>query len=234
MPYRRLALVLLALAAAPAPARGQAVAPVRAGPVLDGKTLAPVRGARVRVGSASCRTDSTGHCRLHGAVAADGPVQVTVEAPGYDAFEEEVDGPTALVDRMLVLLPEASGGEVIEVRGRPSDERPPAPGRQAVTRGELTRIPGSRGDALTGVKSLPGVGSIDAAGQGAGLLVIRGAAPEDSKISIDGIEIPIAYHFFGVQSILPSEFIDAIDFQPGGFGVEEGRSTGGVLDITAD
>ncbi|HEY8144476.1 MAG TPA: TonB-dependent receptor [Kofleriaceae bacterium] len=230
MPYRRLALVIAALAAAPPNAGAQEGGAVRAGPVLDGKTLEPVRGALVRVGGATCRTDSTGHCRLRG--VAGGTVQVTVEAAGYDAFEEEVESAAGLVDRLLVLLPETSGGEVIEVQGRPSDERPPAPGRQEMTRGELTRIPGSRGDALTSVKSLPGVGSVDAAGPGAGLLVIRGAAPEDSKISIDGIEIPIAYHFFGVQSILPSEFIDAIEFQPGGFGVEEGRSTGGVLDIT--
>src|SRR6185503_5424618 len=205
--------------------------PVRAGPVLDGKTLAPVRGALVKVGGASCRTDATGHCRLRGTVAG-GVLEVTVEARGYDAFEEQVESAAALDGRMLVLLPEASGGEIIEVRGRPSDERPPAPGRQEVTRDELTHIPGARGDALTAIKNLPGVGSVDAGGNGTGLLVIRGAAPEDSKISIDGIEIPIAYHFFGVQSILPSEFIDAIDFQPGGFGVEEGRSTGGVLDIT--
>ncbi|HEU5056086.1 MAG TPA: TonB-dependent receptor [Kofleriaceae bacterium] len=222
--------MIAALAAAPRPAAGQA-APVRAGPVLDGQTLAPVKGALVKVGGASCRTDATGHCRLRGEIGG-GPLQISIEARGYDTFEEEVESAAALADRMLVLLPEASGGEVIEVRGRPSDERPPAPGRQEVTRSELTRIPGSRGDALTSVKSLPGVGSVDAAGPGAGLLVLRGAAPEDSKISIDGIEIPIAYHFFGVQSILPSEFIDAIEFQPGGFGVEEGRSTGGILDIT--
>ena len=230
MSCRRLALIIAALAVGSRPAAAQQ-APARVGPVLDGQSLAPVRGALVRIGGASCRTDAAGHCRLRGAIG-DGPLQVTIEAKGYDAFEEEVEDAAALSDRMLVLLPEASGGEVIEVRGRPSDERPPAPGRQEVTRGELTRIPGSRGDALTGIKSLPGVGSVDAAGPGAGLLVIRGAAPEDSKISIDGIEIPIAYHFFGVQSILPSEFIDAIEFQPGGFGVEEGRSTGGILDIT--
>jgi len=204
---------------------------VRAGPVLDGKTLAPVRGALVRAGDASCRTDATGHCRLRGSLPS-GAVQISVEARGYDTLEEEVKSAAALAGRMLVLLPEASGGEIIEVQGRASDERPPAPGRQEVTRDELTHIPGSRGDALTAVKNLPGVGSVDAGGNGTGLLVIRGAAPEDSKISIDGIEIPIAYHFFGVQSILPSEFIDAIEFQPGGFGVEEGRSTGGILDIT--
>ena len=44
----------------------------------------------------------------------------------------------------------------------------------------------------------------------------------------DGIEIPVLYHFFGIQSILPSEFIENIEFLPGGFGVEEGRATGGV------
>ena len=41
------------------------------------------------------------------------------------------------------------------------------------------------------------------------------------------------YHFFGLQSIVPSEFINAIDFLPGGFGADEGRATGGVIRVAS-
>jgi hypothetical protein len=205
------------------------------GPVLDAETLEPVAGAEVRISAAqrpagSCTTDAAGRCRL---ATPTGGVTIRVTATGYELFEEDVTAAGELRDRPLVLLrPGAISGEVIEVQARPSDARPVSPGSQELTREQLVHMPGARGDALQSVKSLAGVSNVDAVASGAGALVIRGAAPEDSKISIDGIEVPLAYHFFGLQSILPSEFIDALDFQPGGFGVDEGRSTGGVLDIT--
>ena len=43
--------------------------------------------------------------------------------------------------------------------------------------------------------------------------------------------MPLLYHFFGVQSVLPSEFIDSIEYLPGGFGAEEGNATGGVINV---
>jgi hypothetical protein len=131
---------------------------------------------------------------------------------------------------VVVLFRPGEAAELIEMTEQAPDE-PAAPGQQALAREELVRIPGARGDALTTIRNLPGVANVQAAGAGPGMLVIRGAAPEDSKISVDGTEVPLAYHFFGLQSIIPSEFIDSIEFQPGGFGVEEGRATGGLIDI---
>jgi outer membrane receptor protein involved in Fe transport len=64
-----------------------------------------------------------------------------------------------------------------------------------------------------------------------GNLVIRGSAPEDSMYLLDGIEIPLIYHFGGLQTVLPAEMIDDIEFLPGGFGVENGRATGGIVHI---
>src|SRR5690606_16725479 len=127
-------------------------------------------------------------------------------------------------------LPPGAAGETIEII-----ERPPivkrTPGQTDITREEITKLPGSRGDAVSSIKSLPGVANADAAGAGPGLLVIRGAAPEDSVYLLDGIQIPVVYHFFGLQSVLPSEFIDDIEYVPGGFGPEYGRATGGIIHI---
>src|ERR1044071_8764425 len=39
---------------------------------------------------------------------------------------------------------------------------------------------------------------------------------------------------FNNATILPVAMIGAIAYQPGGFGVEEGRATGGVVGITTD
>lgn len=114
-------------------------------------------------------------------------------------------------------------------------ERPPrpvaAPVQHDLPREELEVIPGAHGDAVESVKSLPGVGSVNANGFTAGHLIIRGASPEDSTYLVDGIPVPSVTHFGGLQSILPSELIDDVELLPGGFDVEYGRATGGVVQI---
>ena len=108
-----------------------------------------------------------------------------------------------------------------------------APPREVVKRTidkeELTRIPGTRGDALRAVELLPGVAR---APFGIGLLIVRGAAPQDSESFIDGIPVPLIYHFGGLTSVYNSYMLEKIDFYPGNFSVRYGRRTGGILEVT--
>jgi len=108
-----------------------------------------------------------------------------------------------------------------------------APPREVVKRTidkeELTRIPGTRGDALRAVELLPGVARPPF---GIGLLIVRGAAPQDSESFIDGIPVPLIYHFGGLTSIYNSYMLEKIDFYPGNFSVRYGRRTGGILEVT--
>jgi TonB family protein len=107
-------------------------------------------------------------------------------------------------------------------------ERPP---REATVRvlqaEEITKIPGTNGDALRGVLNLPGIAQ---PGPFEGLLIVRGSAPQDSLTFVNGMNVPNIYHFGGLSSILPSEMLERIDFYPGNFGPEFGRATGGVVD----
>ncbi len=206
---------------------GAAADPVK-GNVLDGISLAPIRGATVTApDGTSVKTDKAGAFTID---VPPGTVELSAAAPGYDPTSEEVvvaEG--GLSDHVVLLFQPGAAFETIEVEA--DAPVPPTPGRQDLSREVITRIPGTRGDALTAVRSLPGVANAVGAGSGPGLVVIRGAAPEDSKITIDGVEVPVLYHFFGLQSVLPSEFIQNIEFMPGGFGVEEGRATGGVINV---
>jgi TonB family protein len=108
-----------------------------------------------------------------------------------------------------------------------------APPREVVKRtidkDELTRIPGTRGDALRAVELLPGVARPPF---GIGLLIVRGAAPQDSESFIDGIPVPLIYHFGGLTSVYNSYMLEKIDFYPGNFSVRYGRRTGGILEVT--
>ncbi len=79
---------------------------------------------------------------------------------------------------------------------------------------ELLRIPGSNGDALRALQNLPGIARPPGL---AGLLIVRGSAPQDTQIFVDGTEIPLVYHFGGLSSVIPTEMLDRIDFYPGNF-----------------
>jgi hypothetical protein len=206
---------------------GVALADVVSGNVLDGSTLKPVANATISVAGTTITTDKVGGFRLD---LAPGTTALDVTAAGYDAATDELIVPDGgITDYVVLLYKPGTALETVELED--DAPVPPPPGKQDMPREQITRIPGARGDALTAVRSLPGVGNAVGGGSGPGLVVIRGAAPEDSKITIDGIEVPVLYHFFGLQSVLPSEFIANIEFLPGGFGAEEGRSTGGVINV---
>src|SRR4030095_15251835 len=105
-----------------------------------------------------------------------------------------------------------------------------AASENTLRRDEITRVPGAHGDMLQAIKSLPGIARTDNFGPNSGL-VIRGSSPADSRIFVDGFEIPILYHFGGVQSVIPSEMIEELTYTPGGFGVEHGKASAGIVEV---
>lgn len=93
---------------------------------------------------------------------------------------------------------------------------------------ELNRIPGTSGDALRSLQYLPGVARPPGI---AGLLIVRGSAPNDTNIFVDGTLVPLIYHFGGLSSAVPTELLEKIDFYPGNFSSQYGRVMGGVVDV---
>lgn len=200
-----------------------------AGTVIDAMTLAPIAGAWVTLPALgrSAITADDGTFELAGLPSA-GAVDVIVYAGDFDpATAHLVPGQAPAEGYTIAAFrPGALKGEVITIEGE-APETASAPAAESLDRKELTRMPGTHGDPLLSVQSLPGVANAGGGGQ----IIVRGAAPEDSTITIDGIEVPTLYHFFGVQSVIPGQLIEAIDFSPGGFGVDRGRSTGGALNV---
>jgi len=201
----------------------------------------PVAGASVVVRDAAgqerpATTAADGRWRLEGLPA--GAYHVTIRATGMaprEADESVKPGEEATaIDR---LAPEkaaepapaaAAPAEVVEeveVRG----EKPP----REVTKfeldvGEISRIPGTNGDALRSLQNLPGVARAPGL---AGILLVRGSAPQDTQIFVDGTPVPIVYHFGGLSSVVPTEMLSRIDFFPGNFSTQYGRAMGGIVDV---
>lgn len=122
--------------------------------------------------------------------------------------------------------PPLLGSVELEVRGAPPAREPT---RRSLEPREVRSIPGTNGDVLRAVETMPGVArSAPLDGE---LLVIRGAAPQDSQVFVDGTSIPLAYHLGGISAVVPGDILERIDFYPGNFGPQFGRAMGGVIDI---
>lgn len=214
-----------------APAPGQPAKPktLLRGQVTMGTSTDALEGARVRVrplaGGAPIEVTAAPDGSWSLPDLPPGKYSVEVEAPGYEPLkvEEEVAAGEA-TEVTYRLNPAGSGFEVV-VRG----QRPPREvTKRTLEQRELTRIPGTNGDALRAIQNLPGVARPPGL---AGLLIVRGSAPDETQVFVDGALIPLAYHFGGLSSVVPSEMLSKIDFYPGNFSAQYGRVQGGIVDI---
>ncbi len=190
------------------------------------------RGSRARVlgASVSCRqapddfvlTDEDGQFDLEANV---GPCGLKLVARGFETLDDAlaVDAATPL-EKTYAMVRTGREYEALVKGEREKKEVV----RRTLQREELQKIPGTFGDPVRVVQNFPGVARAPFLG---GQLIVRGASPDQTLTFFDGVEIPILYHLGGGPSVVNSEFLDRIDFFPGGFGARYGRAVGGVVDV---
>ncbi len=100
--------------------------------------------------------------------------------------------------------------------------------RRSLRRQQLTSIPGTFGDPIRVIQTLPGM---NRAPFGLGLLLVRGSNPDDTGIFVDGHEVPSLFHFLGGPSIFNVEMLESLDLYPGGFPARFGRKHGGAVAL---
>lgn len=174
--------------------------------------------------SRSVVTDAEGRFRIES--APRGRYGVRIEPPGFRPLsaDERVEAGEA-TEIVYRLTPEAADLEIV-VEG----ERPPREvTRRTIERREIERIPGTGGDALRALQSLPGIARPPGL---AGILIVRGSSPNDTNVFADGSLLPLIYHFGGLSSVVPTELLDQIDFYPGNFSARFGRVQGGIIDVS--
>jgi len=96
----------------------------------------------------------------------------------------------------------------------------------ALSREEIATLPGTQGDPLRAVQSLPGVGR---APGGLGMLVLRGAAPNQSRVFYGEHPVPRAFHVLGFTSVIQADVLEGLEVQPSNFGTKWGNASGGVV-----
>jgi hypothetical protein len=189
-------------------------------------TNAPFDGVLVLLdGDVAGTTDSAGRVVLDKVPA--GPHLLSLAGPqGEELHQELTLTPGAALSRTIRLSAhEVDTVTITQKVARPRREA----GEVVLSQNEVAAVPGTMGDPVRVLENLPG--SSRAPGGLGGALIIRGANPADSGVLMDGVQIPLLYHFGGLTSVVSSEFLSAITFMPGGFGAEHGRATGGVAAI---
>ena len=186
-----------------------------------------VPGAIVRCDNAPGKetySDEQGHFSL---VTAAGLCEVRVAAADFEVFKtKEPLEPNELKEVKYYVVPSPSGFHTVV---RDSKEKKEVV-RRTLSRVEIQKIPGTFGDPIRVVQNFPGVAR---APFGLGQLIVRGANPNQTLTFFDGVEIPLLFHLAGGPSVVNGEFLDRVDFFPGGFGARYGRAVGGVVDVAS-
>jgi TonB family protein len=186
-------------------------------PISDATVTATIAGR-----SYSVDADRTGRFRLP---LPPGTAQVTVFAPSHNPFlQQETLGPNQeVVVAYLIERDRYNPYETVVVGKRRREEV----SRITLRGAELQQIPGTFGDPFRVIQTLPGVASV------VSLLpfpVVRGASPSSTGFLLDGTTIPLLYHLLVGASVIHPEFIDEIQFYPGGAPAPYGQYTGGIID----
>ncbi len=169
-------------------------------------------------------SDAAGKFELRG--VPDGRVRLIVLAQGYqrlDYIEELAPGEQLEIEYYQQRLSSNPYRTVVDSR---RDE--PEITRRTITTEEINALPGTQGDALKSIQNFPGIAR---APLGAGLLVVRGSSPTDSKVYLGYHEIPQLFHFGALTSVFNSDILAQIDFIPGNFDSRFGDAIGGIINV---
>lgn len=205
------------------------------GQVSENGTRAPVASALVRIAwsgdGPAPREPIEVVTNTEGAFQASGlqpgSWNLSVRGPAHRPYERDIEIEAGEVAEVRLWITEDNLAESdITVFGeRPRD---PEITRRTLSNEEIRRIPGTFGDPVKVIQTLPGAARSPF---GTGLLIIRGANPEDSGVYVDGIEVPLIYHLTGTTSVLQPEFVESVDYMPGGYSAKFGRKMAGVINV---
>ncbi len=169
-------------------------------------------------------TDSLGNFSFRGLPACS--ILVICIIPEYQKFwQREVISPAG--ELSVVYRPERESYSEYEVVVYGKSEEQTVSRRQ-LSKNEIKRIPGVGGDAVKVVQALPGVGRPT---MGSGDVIIRGTRTWDSGFYLNGLRIPLLYHFDGIKSTYMAEALEGVNFYPGGTDVRHGGYTGGIVEL---
>ena len=196
------------------------------GVALERGTRKPLAGIIVSITELGIDavSDERGRFYFHG--IKPGSYKLLAVGEGYDRFRRDLEVRAGeAVDIRVYIRPRGGNPYQTVVEG---EREVLEVTRRKLERSQLTTVPGTFGDPIRVIQTLPGLARTPLS---TGFLLIRGSNPDDSGVFIDGHRVPQLFHFLGGPSILNAEFLDKIELYPGGFPARYGRSIGGVVSV---
>ena len=192
---------------------------------LQGRVMA--KGGRDAIAGASVvsdladlgLTDEQGY--FTGAVPC-GPHRLVVQSPGFEEGTVTIDACVPTPDALVIRLVPASNADAYRTLVR---TRPAQPAIH-IAEQELVKTPGSLGDPLRVIESLPGVSSV---AWPAPVYAVRGSNPGNSGFFLDGVRMPALFHMALGPSVIHPYFLSGLDFFPGGYPAKYGRYAAGIV-----
>lgn len=194
------------------------------GRIIERGTRAPVVAASIDADGVTAETDTDGRFSLRGLPI--GPIRIRVVSPAHhDLLVDEVIEEGKLKEVEYRMNRRRYGSFESVVRGERERKEVAV---HEISVDEIATVPGTQGDVLKVLQDFPGVAR---APFGLGFLIVRGSAPQDTKVYLDGVEIPLLFHFFSLTAVVNSDVISGLDFYPGNFAANYGNAMGGTVEI---
>jgi hypothetical protein len=139
--------------------------------------------------------------------------QVVAESPEAQSDENTSGTPS----RLDVIRVEAAG-----------EPEPQLPLGTGMSGGTLATTPGSAGDPLRTLQSLPGLAYSD---DSEATPAVRGSRPDDNYFEVDFIPADYLFHAGGLISVFNADLIESFSIYPSAYSAEYSGVTGGVFDV---
>jgi len=163
----------------------------------------------------------------------EGTYTLLFTSSGFDSISIKISLKAGqLLSQNLYAQPRQLQLKEFEVRGDKEEERTKVgTSVTTITSKEISRLPtvGAEPDLAQYLQILPGV---TFTGDQGGQLYIRGGAPIQNKVLLDGMIIYNPFHSIGLFSVFDTDIIRNADVYTGGFGAEYGGRVSSIMKIT--
>jgi hypothetical protein len=201
------------------------------GKVYDVDNGQPIGFADIIVeGSTSgTNTDVEGFYSLSG--LGNGTIKITARFLGFESKSIDINLKGGVSNQNFYLKQSGILLNEVDVTGRKEISRTQVQiAKVTVTPREIKALPslGGEPDVAQYLQVIPGVVST---GDQGGQLFIRGGAPVQNKILLDGLNIYNPFHSLGLFSSFETDVIRNVDVYTAGFDAEYGGRTSAIIDI---
>lgn len=202
------------------------------GKVFDKETGEPIIYGSVRLLNTTLgdNTDIDGFFAIPN--VPPGNYQLLTTYLGYDSSVVEVTlAPGGIVFKNIYLNQAAVELSGVDISARKEQARADVQiSRISITTKQIRSLPSTGGEPDI-AQYLPVLPGIISTGDQGGQLYIRGGAPVQNRILLDGMTIYNPFHSIGFFSVFETEAIRSVDVLTGGFNAEHGGRISAIVDI---